>query len=117
MNQYVGVFRVPTATMDEWTKSTSPEERQAQGKKLGEDMMAWMEKHKASFVGQGIPLGKTKTVSQSGVVDSRNDLNFMQVVQAESHDAACAIFADSPHTTIPNSTIDVMEVPPMRMPS
>lgn len=115
MNQYVGIFRVPTATMDEWVKGTSEEERKAQGKKLGEDMMAWIEKHKASFVGQGMPLGKTKTVSQEGVKDGRNDLNFMQVVQAESHEEAAAIFADSPHTTIPNSTIDVMEVPQMNM--
>jgi hypothetical protein len=115
MSHYVGIFRVPTATMDEWKKSTSPEVMAEQNKKLGEDMMAWMAKHAASFVGQGMPLGKTKVVSASGVVDGRNDLNFMQVVEAESHDAACAIFADSPHTIIPDSTIDVMEIPQMKM--
>ena len=106
---------MPVATMDEWKKTTTPEEMQAQGKKLGEDMMAWIKKHEASFVGQGIPLGKTKTVSQGGVVDGRNDLNFMQVVQAESHDEAVKIFSDSPHTTIPNAYIDVMEVPEGKM--
>ncbi len=115
MKQYVGVFRVPVATMDEWMKNTPQAERDAQGKKLGEDMMAWIQKHQPSFVGQGMPLGKTKTVSQSGVVDARNDLNFMQVVQADSHDEAVKIFSDSPHTTIPNAYIDVMEVPEMKM--
>ena len=115
MKHYVGIFRVPVATMDEWKKTTSPEEMQAQGKKLGEDMMVWIKKHVANLVGEGIPLGKTKTVSQGGVVDGRNALNFMQVVQADSHEAACAIFADSPHTTIPDATIDVMEVPHMGM--
>jgi hypothetical protein len=115
MNQYAGVFRVPTATMDEWRKTTSAEEMEAQNKKMGEDMAAWMAKHASSFVGKGMPLGRTKTVSASGVADARNDLNFLQVVQAESHDAACAIFADSPHTAIPNATIDVMEIPQMGM--
>lgn len=108
MNHYVGIFRVPTATMDEWMKSTPKEEMDAQMKKMEADMGAWMAKHAASFVGKGMPLGKTKTVSAAGIVDSRNDLNYMQVVQAESHEAACAIFADCPHVTIPNSTVDVM---------
>ena len=111
MNQYAGVFRVPVATMDEWRKSTSIEEMEAQNKKMGDDMAAWMAKHAATFVGKGMPLGRTKTVDALGIKDSRNDLNFMQVVRADSHEAACAIFADSPHTTIPNSTIDVMEIP------
>jgi hypothetical protein len=116
MKQFVAIFRVPTATMDEWMKSTPKEEMEAQGKKLGDDMNAWMAKHAASFVGKGMPLGKTKTVSKDGVKDSRNDLNYLQMLQAEDHAAACAIFADCPHTaTIPNSTIDVMEVPHMGM--
>jgi hypothetical protein len=38
----------------------------------------------------------------------RNDLSFLQVVQAETHEDACAIFADCPHAAIPNATIDVM---------
>jgi hypothetical protein len=115
MKQYVGIFRVPVEVMDEWKRTTSPEEMQAQEKKLGEDMMAWVEKYKASFVGQGIPLGKTKRVTKDGVVDTRNDLNYMQVVEAESHEAACKIFADSVHVTIPNAYLDVMEVPHMGM--
>jgi hypothetical protein len=101
--------------MDEWKKNTPPEEMQAQGKKLGEDMKAWMDKHKESFVGQGMPLGKTKTVGKDGAKDSRNDLNYLQIIQADSHDAATAIFADCPHYMIPNSTVDVMEIPHMGM--
>jgi len=116
MNKYIAVYRVPLATMDQWRATTSPEEMKAQGQKLGADMMAWMQKHEASFVERGWPLGKTKTVSKSGVADSRNDLNYMCIVQAESHDAACAIFADNPHVaTIPDSTIDVMEIPHIEM--
>lgn len=109
MKNYVAIFRVPTATMDEWLKSTPKEEMDAQMKKMGDDMTAWMVKHASSFVGKGMPLGKTKTVSSTGVVDNRNDLNYLQMVQADSHEAACAIFADCPHVTIPDSTVDVME--------
>ena len=108
MKQFVTIFRVPAATMDEWMKNTPKEEMEGQMKKMEADMGAWMAKHAASFVGKGMPLGKTKTVDASGVKDGRNDLNYLQIVQAESHEDACAIFADCPHTAIPNSTIDVM---------
>jgi hypothetical protein len=115
MKQYFAIFRVPVATMEQWMTTTSPEERQAQGQKLGQDMQAWMSKHKDALVGSGWPLGKTKTVSASGTVDARNDLNYAIIVQAESHEAAAAIMAESPHTTIPDSTIDVMEISNMQM--
>lgn len=109
MKQYVAIFRVPTATMDEWLKATPKEEMEAQMKTMEADMNTWMAKHAASFVGKGMPLGKTKVVAKDGTKDGRNDLNYLQMVQAESHEAACAIFADCPHVTIPDSTIDVME--------
>ena len=115
MNKYFVIYRVPVATMEEWRKTTSPEEMKAQGEKLGKDMMAWTEKHAANLVDRGTPLGKTKTVSAAGIVDSKNDLNYCCVVQAESHEAAAQMFADSPHFTIPTSTIDVMEIPHMGM--
>lgn len=97
--------------MDEWRANTSPEEMKKQSEELGAKMMAWTEKHKASLVGQGYPLGKTKTVTKDGARDGRNDLNYAQIVEAESLDDAAAIFADSPHMDIPNSFIDVMEIP------
>jgi hypothetical protein len=107
---------VPVATMDEWKKNTSPEDMKTQGADMMAQMKVWMDKHKDSLVGQGYPMGKTKTVSKSGAVDSRNDLNYGCVVQAESLDAAAALFADNPHLSIiPNSTIDVMEISHMGM--
>lgn len=92
-------------------KNTSPEEMQAQGKKLEADMLAWMDKHAASIVDKGLPLGKTKRLTAQGAEDTRNDLNYYQVVEAESHEAAVQIFADNPHTVIPTAYIDVMEIP------
>jgi hypothetical protein len=36
------------------------------------------------------------------------------VVEAESHDAAAKTFAGHPHLQIPQSSIEVMEINPMR---
>jgi hypothetical protein len=33
--------------------------------------------------------------------------------QAESHEAAAALFADNPHLTMPKATVEVMEIMPM----
>ncbi len=113
MKKFFVIYRVPVATMEEWKKNAKPEEMQAQSKKLMDDMNAWMAKHAGSFVEKGSPLGKTKTVSASGITDTRNDLNYYQIVEADSHEAAAKIFADCPHLSIPTSFIDVMEIPHM----
>lgn len=111
MNNYFAVYRVPVATMDEWKKTTSPEQMKEQSEKLMKDMMAWMEKHADSFVEKGWPLGKTKSVSMKGTVDSRNDLNYCQIIQAESHEEAADLFTNCPHVQqIPDSCIDIMEI-------
>ena len=115
MNKYFALYRVPVEVMDEWKATTKPEEIQAQMEKMMADMGAWMEKNKASFVESGSPLGKTKTVTAQGVADSRNDLNYYCVVEADSHDAATKIFLDNPHLQIPSSSIDVIEIPHMGM--
>lgn len=116
MKHFFAVYRVPLAVMDEWKKSTSPEDMKTQGADMMAQMGAWTEKHKSSFVGTGYPLGKTKTVSKGGAVDARNDLNYACIVEAESLDAAAALFADNPHLSIiPDSTIDIMEIPHMGM--
>ena len=113
MAKYIVLYRVPVATMEKWKGETKPEEMKAQGEKLGKDMMAWMQKHEGSFADRGIPLGKTKTVTVEDVKDARNDLNYMQIVEAASHEEAAKLFIDNPHLQIPTSYIDVMEVPHM----
>lgn len=116
MKNFFVIYRVPVATMETWRKTTSPEEIKAQSQKLMQEMNAWMAKHQGSFVERGWPLGKTKTVSKNGAVDSKNDLNYACIVQAESPEAAAAIFSDNPHVqVIPDSTIDIMEISHMGM--
>ncbi len=115
MKKFFAIYRVPVKTIEEWQKTTSPEEMKAQGQKLGKDMQAWMDKHKGAFVGEGWPLGKTKTVTKDGAKDARNDLNYACIIEAESHEAAAAMFKDNPHFMIPTSSVDIMEIPHMGM--
>lgn len=115
MAKFFAVYRVPVAMSDEWRKNTKPEEMKAQMDKMMADMTAWTAKHKASLVEEGRPLGKTKTVTVEGTTDTRNDLNYYCVVEADSHEAAAEIFAENPHLQIPTSSIDVMTIPNMGM--
>ena len=109
--KYFVLYRIPTATVDEWRKNTDPKEMQAQSQKLMGEMKTWMEKHASRFVERGAPLGKTKRITSQGVTDARNDLNYYAIVEADSHEAAANIFADNPHLQISTSFIEVMEIP------
>ena len=115
MKKYFCIYRVPVETMQQWRKTTSPEEMKEQGAKLGADMMEWTKKNEKSLVDKGQPLGKNKRVTATGVEDVTNDLNYYCIVEAESHEAAAAMFKDNPHFTISTSYVDVMEIPHMGM--
>jgi uncharacterized protein YeaO (DUF488 family) len=116
MNKYYVIFKLPTASMDEWIKNVSADERKKQTEDLMKQWGAWQEKYKASIVDNGSPLGKTKTVTKDGITDSRNDLNYIMVIQAASHDEAAKIIAENPHLrVIPMSSADVMDSPHMGM--
>ena len=101
--------------MQEWKKTTSPEEMMKQGKELGEKMMAWTAKNKSAFVGEGLPLGKNTRMNSAGAKDETNDLNYMSVIEAENKEAVIAMFKDNPHFAIPSSFVDIMEVLHMGM--
>lgn len=115
MAKFFAVYRIPLATMDEWKKTAKPEEMKGQMEKMMMDMQAWTAKNEKSLVERGAPLGKTKSVTSAGISDTRNDLNYYCVVEADSHEAAAKMFADNPHLQIPTSSIDVIEIPHMGM--
>jgi hypothetical protein len=116
MNKYYVVFKIPTESMDDWVKNVSEEERKQQTDQLMKQWGQWQEKYKASILDSGSPLGKTKRVTKAGITDVRNDLNYLMVIQAASHDEAAKIMAENPHVqVIPTSCADVMEVPHMGM--
>ena len=116
MAKFVVIYRVPNEVMAKWKSETSPEEMATQSKQLGAEMGAWIEKNKAAIVDSGNPLGKNTRMTMSGATPTPNDLNFYQVVEAENVDAVVAMFQDNPHVkTIPESFVDIMEVPHMTM--
>ena len=116
MKKFVVMYRVPVETMQEWKKTTSPEEMKKQGEKLGADMMAWIAKNKASIVDNGNPLGKNTRMNSEGAKAVRNDLNYYQVIEAESVDAVVEMLKDNPHVGMAKEAyLDIMEVPHIGM--
>ena len=75
---------------------------------------AWAERHHASIVAMGGPLGKTKKVTQRGIDDTSNDLGAFTVVRADSHEAAAKLFEKHPHFSIfPGDAVEIMPVLPI----
>ena len=75
---------------------------------------AWVEKHQASIVGMGGPLGKTKRITSRGIGDISNEMGAFTIVRAESHEAAAKLFEKHPHFTIfPGEAVEVMPVLPI----
>ncbi|HEX8757993.1 MAG TPA: hypothetical protein VF745_16780 [Steroidobacteraceae bacterium] len=72
---------------------------------------AWVEKHHASIVEMGGPLGKTKKVTQRGIADVSNELAAFTVIRAESHEAAAKLFEKHPHFMIfPGDSVEIMPI-------
>jgi len=115
MKKFVVMYRVPVEVMEKWKKETPPEEMKAQGQKLEKEMFAWFDKNKGAIVDQGNPLGKNTRMDHSGAKPETNDLNFYNVVQANSIDEVIAMHKDNPHVSIPGSYLDIMEVPEVKM--
>ena len=109
MKKFLVLYRMDMEEMQKMMASTSAEERK---KSMGE-WQVWMNKNMASFADHGGPVGKTKQVAASGATDIKNDIGGYSIVQAESHEAAAALFADNPHFTMPGATVEVMEIMPM----
>jgi hypothetical protein len=75
---------------------------------------AWVERHQASLVEIGGPLGKTKRVDSAGVGDVSNEMGAFTVVRASSHEAAAKMFENHPHFAIfPGERVEIMPVLPI----
>jgi len=109
MKKFLVLYRMDMGEMRKMMASTSAEDRK---KSMGE-WEVWMKKNMASLVDSGAPVGKTKQTMKGGIADIKNDIGGYSIVQAESHEAAAALFANSPHLTMPGATVEVMEIMPM----
>lgn len=106
MNKYFVLYLAPPSVIEKIMATTTEEER----KKDMDAWTQWMKNHKEDLVDPGAPLGKTKRVTFQGVVDVKNDVLGYSIVQADSHESAAELFADSPHLQMEGTTIDVMKI-------
>jgi hypothetical protein len=75
---------------------------------------AWHAEHAEAIVEVGSPLGANRRVSHNRTEAVSNQFVAWMVVQAESADAAAAIFAQHPHVQLmPENAVDVMELLPI----
>ena len=111
MAKYLVLFLVPPAVIEDWRKTDAAIRKPAEDK-MRNEWGAWMQTHGPAISGTEAG-GKTKRVSTEGVSDSRNDIMLTCFAEAVSHDEAAKMFANHPHLTIPQSSIEVMEVRPM----
>lgn len=109
MKKFLAIYRMDAAEMQKMMATMTPEQRQ----KGMAEWEAWMKENAASFADRGGPAGKTKKVAASGITDTRNDIGGYSIVQADSYDAAAALFAGSPHLSMPGATVEVMEITSM----
>ncbi len=108
LKKFLVLYLVPADVMASWAK-TDPATKKAAEQKMQSDWQRWMGDH-AKMITLTVAAGKTKAVTSAGIGDIKNDIMLYSLVEAESHDIAAKAFADHPHLTIPQSSIEVMEV-------
>jgi hypothetical protein len=95
--------------MADWAK-TDLETRKPAEEKMRSDWERWMGDH-ANLISVTEAAGKTKVATAAtGVTDTKNDIILYSIVEAASHEIAAEAFANHPHLTIPQSSIQIMEV-------
>jgi hypothetical protein len=109
--KFLVLYLVPADVVAEWAK-TDPATKKAAEQKMQSDWGRWMSDHaKMITVTEGA--GKTKVVTSAGIGDTKNDIMLYSIVAADNHAIAAEAFANHPHLTIPQSSIEVMEVSAM----
>lgn len=110
MKKFFVTFAIPTGVIDDWMKTVSEEERTKQTNDMMQSWNTWMSEHESQILDKGLPLGKTKRVTKDGIIDTRNDLNWYLVIEAEDHEKAAEMLKGHPHIEmIPGAYIEVMD--------
>ena len=55
-------------------------------------------------------VGKTKRITPSGIVDTKNDMMLYSIAEADSHEEVAALFTNHPHLGMPGASIEVMPI-------
>lgn len=109
MKKFFVTFGIPKAAIEEWMTKVDEATRKEQTDQMMKSWQDWMNAHQSQIIDKGLPIGKTKRVTKDGVTDTRNDLNWYLVIEAESHEDAANLFIDHPHLHIPSAYIEVMD--------
>jgi hypothetical protein len=113
LKQFLAVYLGSPAAMGAWN-SLPEAERNARTAEGVRAWHAWADRHRDRIVIDGAPLGRTKSISRSGIADIRNAMAAFTVVRAESHEAAAQLFEGHPHFSIfPGESVEVMECLPI----
>lgn len=106
--KFLVLYLAPAHVLANWAK-TDPATKKAAEEKMQADWQRWMSDH-AKIITLTEAAGKTKAVTSGGTRDTKNDIMLYSIVEAEDQDVAAGAFANHPHLTIPESSIEVMEV-------
>jgi hypothetical protein len=106
--KFLILYLVPAHVMENWAKTDAATKKAAE-QKMQSDWQRWMSDN-AKMIALTEAAGKTKAVTSGAIGDIKNDIMLYSIVEAESHDIAAQAFAHHPHLTIPEASIEVMEV-------
>ena len=108
MKKFLVLYKASAAAFQQAMKST-PEQQKAGM----EAWMVWGKKAAGSIVDMGAPLGKALKVTPTDSSPTTNDLGGYSILQAESKEALAATMKGHPHFTMPESSIEIVELMPM----
>lgn len=113
MKQFIALYSIPRAALEQMKASMTPERRQASM----DGWMKWIKAHEKSLAEVGGPLGKTKRVTAQGASDTSNDITGYSLVQAESAEEAAKLYdASHPHLQVPGAFVELIECLPIPKP-
>src|SRR5262245_32998770 len=106
MKKYMALYMAPAATIRALMKSMTPEASRTEM----DAWMAWAKANETSIVDLGMPLGKTKRVSATGLADTKNQITGYSIVQGASAAAVAKIFRKHPHLKLKGASVDLLDV-------
>lgn len=104
MKKFIAIYMAPAEEMKKMMAEVKPEDK----KKSMDEWMTWAKSH-PEIVDLGAPLGKNTRVSKNAVEEVGNDIGGYTFIEAESAEAAAAIFKESPHFDLPGAYVEIME--------
>jgi hypothetical protein len=108
MKKFLVLYKASASAFEQMMKAT-PEQQKAGM----EGWMAWSKKAASSIVDMGAPLGKSLRVTKSGASPATNDLGGYSILQGESKEAVAESLKGHPHFTMPDSSIEIVELMPI----